>query len=127
MYGMTRFLIQLNYFPKFLQKVVAPTDTRRRPDQRALENGDMKAANTEKNRLEEKQRSVRKYKEYLKIAHKPVYFEERLNPEDGQTYFMYNFTYFERDWIKKDWSRLPDLYSENLPPEIEEFEKKNSK
>jgi hypothetical protein len=31
--------------------VIAPTDTRWRPDQRALENGDMKLAAEEKNRL----------------------------------------------------------------------------
>ena len=44
---------------------MAPTDTRRRPDQRALENGDMKLATSEKNRLEEKQRAVRKYREKM--------------------------------------------------------------
>jgi hypothetical protein len=52
MYGMSHFSLQLNYFPKRLHGVVAPTDTRRRPDQRALENGDMKTAAFEKNRLE---------------------------------------------------------------------------
>ncbi len=52
MYGMSHFSIQLNYFPKRLHNVVAPTDTRRRPDQRALENGDMKTAAAEKDRLE---------------------------------------------------------------------------
>jgi hypothetical protein len=54
MYGLTNFMINLNYFPKRLQNVVSPSDTRRRPDQRALENGDMKLAVSEKNRLEEK-------------------------------------------------------------------------
>lgn len=32
MYGMSHFHLQLNYFPKRLHNVVAPTDTRRRPD-----------------------------------------------------------------------------------------------
>jgi hypothetical protein len=32
MYGMSHFSIQLNYFPKRLHNVVAPTDTRRRQD-----------------------------------------------------------------------------------------------
>ena len=63
MYGLSHFSLQLNYFPKRLHNVVAPTDTRRRPDQRALENGDMKLATYEKDRLENKQRAVRKYKE----------------------------------------------------------------
>jgi hypothetical protein len=52
MYGMSHFSLQLNYFPKHLHNKVAPTDTRRRQDQRALENGDMKTAAFEKDRLE---------------------------------------------------------------------------
>jgi len=47
-----------------------------------LENGDMKVAAYEKNRLEEKQRTVRRYNEKNNIHHKPVYFEEWKNPED---------------------------------------------
>lgn len=63
MYGMSTFMLQLNYFPRQLHKQVAPTDTRWRPDQRALENGDINLASDEKNRLEEKQRAVRRYNE----------------------------------------------------------------
>lgn len=76
MYGMSHFSLQLNYFPKRLHNVVAPTDTRRRTDQRALENGDMKTAAAEKDRLEQKQREVRRIKEELGIHHKAVFFEE---------------------------------------------------
>lgn len=61
MYGMSKFHIQMNYFPKRLHNVVAPTDTRRRPDQRALENGDMKLAAFEKDRLENRQRTYRNF------------------------------------------------------------------
>ncbi len=32
MYGMSHFMLQLNYFPKQFRKVIAPTDTRWRPD-----------------------------------------------------------------------------------------------
>mmetsp|Transcript_44472 Transcript_44472/g.59003 ORF Transcript_44472/g.59003 Transcript_44472/m.59003 type:complete len:91 (+) Transcript_44472:2008-2280(+) len=52
MYGMSHFSLQMNYFPSWLHNKVAPTDTRRRPDQRALENGDMKAAADHKDFLE---------------------------------------------------------------------------
>ena len=122
MYGFTNFLVQLNYLPNFLRRQIAPTDTRFRPDQRALENGDMKTAAAEKNRLEEKQRAVRRFKEKKKLAHQTAYFEEWKNPEDdNQVYFRYNGAYFERDRKTRDWSRLPDLYSERFPPEIEEF------
>lgn len=42
---------------------VAPTDSRRRPDQRLMENGNWDEANLEKQRLEEKQRTVRRKRE----------------------------------------------------------------
>ena len=63
MYGMSKFALQANYFPKRLHNIVAPTDTRRRPDQRALENGNIPLAISEKERLENKQRAMRKYLE----------------------------------------------------------------
>lgn len=63
MYGMTMHSLQFNYLPDSLASRIAPTDSRLRPDQRALENGDFKLAAFEKNRLEEKQRAVRKYNE----------------------------------------------------------------
>ena len=59
MYGFTQFAIQLNYFPSWLQSSVPPTDSRRRPDQRCLENGDFENASNLKDLLEVKQRAVR--------------------------------------------------------------------
>lgn len=41
-------------------KTLCPTDSRLRPDIRKLETGDLDAASSEKNRLEEKQRDARK-------------------------------------------------------------------
>lgn len=87
----------------------------------------MKVAAYEKNRLEEKQRTVRRYNEKHNIQHQPTYFEEWKNPEDDQIYYIYNRKYFENDRKYKDWTRLPDLYSETLPPEIEQFEQKTKK
>ena len=82
----------------------------------------MKLGAYEKNRLEEKQRSVRIYKEKMGIHHKTVYFDEWRNPEDkDEVYFRYNGTYFEKDRKNQDWSRVPDLYSEKMDKEIEEF------
>ena len=42
---------------------VAPTDSRRRPDQRLMEEGLWDKANAEKVRLEEKQRAARRLRE----------------------------------------------------------------
>lgn len=79
---MSRFAIQANYFPKRLKNLVAPTDTRRRPDQRALENGDIALATSEKERLESRQRAFRKYAEAEKKPHVPRYFTKWQNPSD---------------------------------------------
>jgi len=49
---MSEFSLQLNNFPPSLQQLVAPTDSRRRPDQRALEDGDIALAGERKNLLE---------------------------------------------------------------------------
>ena len=46
-----------------LEDGVAPTDSRRRPDQRLMEQGQWEEANAEKQRLEDKQRSVRRERE----------------------------------------------------------------
>ena len=128
MYGFTNHGIQFNHLTDSLAKRIAPTDSRLRPDQRALENGDFKLAASEKDRLEEKQRAVRKYREAMKIEPKPFYFDEYTNPDDpSQTYYKYNGKYFEVDRKNKDWSRLPDIYSESLPKEIEEFSSKKKK
>jgi hypothetical protein len=54
MYGMSFNTLQLNYLPNTLRPWLPPTDTRFRPDQRALENGDFKLAASEKERLEQK-------------------------------------------------------------------------
>ncbi|XP_061882661.1 oxysterol-binding protein 1 isoform X2 [Entelurus aequoreus] len=52
---------------------IAPTDSRRRPDQRLMEDGHWDEANAEKQRLEEKQRTVRREREreVIKAAQTP--------------------------------------------------------
>lgn len=120
MYGMTQHQLQFNQLTESLAAHLAPTDTRFRPDQRALENGDFKLAEAEKHRLEEKQRAVRKYNEKNNFEPKPYYFEEWQNPDDpSQVYYKYNGLYFEKDSREKDWSRLPDLYSDKMPFSVE--------
>ena len=118
MYGMSHFSLQMNYFPTWLDSWIAPTDTRRRPDQRALENGDMKAAAEHKDFCENKQRAVRKFREERKIEHHAAFFDPWENPADGQTYYMYNRKYFEHHRPNHDWADSPDLFTENTPAEI---------
>lgn len=59
MYYFTALALTLNE----TEEGVSPTDSRRRPDQRLMEDGRWDEANAEKQRLEEKQRSVRRERE----------------------------------------------------------------
>ncbi|GKV51539.1 hypothetical protein SLEP1_g58183 [Rubroshorea leprosula] len=57
-YNLTRFAITLNELIPGLKEKLPPTDSRLRPDQRYLENGEYEMANSEKLRLEQRQRLV---------------------------------------------------------------------
>ena len=59
MYHFTKLAIELNE----PEEGVAPTDSRNRPDQRLMEEGNWDEANKIKNDLEEKQRFARKKRE----------------------------------------------------------------
>lgn len=75
-YYFSKFALQLNKLTPEMKKKIAPTDCRFRPDQRALENGDLTLANSEKHRLEEKQRANRKKRTEEGIEWRPSYFEK---------------------------------------------------
>jgi oxysterol-binding protein 1 len=57
-YNLTPFAISLNELTPSLCEKLPPTDSRLRPDQRFLENGEYEMANAEKLRLEHLQRQV---------------------------------------------------------------------
>lgn len=59
MYHFTKLAIELNE----PEDDIAPTDSRHRPDQRLMEEGNWDEANKIKNDLEEKQRIVRRKRE----------------------------------------------------------------
>ncbi|KAF9083229.1 hypothetical protein BGX23_011680 [Mortierella sp. AD031] len=80
-FNLTPFAMTLNDCPEELKKHLCPTDSRLRPDQRAMENGEFDIANTEKQRLEEKQRAKRKLLPPGK-EHQPRWFK-RNAADDG--------------------------------------------
>ncbi|KAK0525818.1 Oxysterol-binding protein 3 [Tilletia horrida] len=59
-YGFTYFAVTLNEITPDIKPYLPPTDSRLRPDQRAMENGDIDAAEDLKQKLEQAQRSRRK-------------------------------------------------------------------
>ena len=102
--------LQLNYLPKQMAKFLPPTDSRFRPDQRALEEGDMKLAAAEKNRLEEMQRARRKVLEQEGGIHVPSYFVNAKDPKfENEDCWLYNYTYWKvRD--AGDWTNITDIF-----------------
>lgn len=80
-FNLTPFAMTLNDCPDELKKHLCPTDSRLRPDQRAMENGEFDVANTEKQRLEEKQRAKRRLLPPGK-EHQPRWFK-RNAADDG--------------------------------------------
>jgi hypothetical protein len=74
-YGFSRFAIELNELTPELKKVLPPTDTRFRPDQRLLEEGNIQSAETVKLQLEQQQRERRKMREEKGLSdHNPLWF-----------------------------------------------------
>ncbi|XP_030499489.2 oxysterol-binding protein-related protein 2A-like [Cannabis sativa] len=71
-YNLTSFAITLNELTEGLQEKLPPTDSRLRPDQRHLENGEYEKTNAEKQHLEKRQRMSRKLQE---SGWKPQWFK----------------------------------------------------
>lgn len=63
-YNLSPFAISLNELTPGLSEKLPPTDSRLRPDQRHLENGEYELANAEKLRLEQLQRQVFKCRSF---------------------------------------------------------------
>ena len=109
LYCFPLFTLQLNYLPESLKRWLPHTDTRFRPDQRALENGKSDLARDEKFRLEELQRAARKYRAEHKIEYKPVYFVEHRDEVTKETTYIFNGKYW-KDRETHNWGHLPKIY-----------------
>nr|XP_015287896.2 oxysterol-binding protein-related protein 6 isoform X10 [Macaca fascicularis] len=97
-YGFTRFAIELNELDPVLKDLLPPTDARFRPDQRFLEEGNLEAAASEKQRVEELQRSRRRYMEENNLEHIPKFFKKVTDANQREAWVS-NDTYWE---LRKD-------------------------
>ncbi|KAM8866252.1 oxysterol-binding protein 2 isoform 1-T1 [Synchiropus picturatus] len=104
---------------------VALSDSRLRPDQRLMEEGRWDEANSEKQRLEEKQRAVRRRREAEASealdeecdydpgrefeGYQPLWFQQRRNSVTGETSFVYKGGYWEAK-ERQDWGPCPDIF-----------------
>ncbi|ESR47362.1 Oxysterol-binding protein-related protein 1C [Citrus sinensis] len=101
-YNFTRFAITLNEVTPGLKEKLPPTDSRLRPDQRCLENGEYEMANSEKLRLEQRQRQARKMQEN---GWKPRWFAK----DRATGTYRYIGGYWEARETG-DWNLCPDIF-----------------
>uniref|UniRef100_A0A672H4V9 Oxysterol-binding protein n=1 Tax=Salarias fasciatus TaxID=181472 RepID=A0A672H4V9_SALFA len=93
---------------------VAPTDSRRRPDQRLMEEGRWDEANAEKQRLEEKQRSARREREREAATaphdnYQALWFERCEDRITGEQVHIYKGGYWENK-ERGSWDGCPDIF-----------------
>ena len=105
MYNMTEFAVSLNDLGCVDRKTLCPTDSRFRPDQRHLEEGDLDSASTAKLCLEEAQRQRRREREWSGDVYIPKWFASYDDEYSGLN----------------GWKLLDDVYWEqkasgNFPP-----------
>lgn len=108
-FNLTPFVITLNALPEDLKKFLPPTDTRLRPDQRAMEDGEYDFAATEKHRVEEKQRGKRREREINGEEYQPKWFTRERHPVTGEGYWAHNGRYWESRETQ-DWSACEDIF-----------------
>ncbi|OMJ24905.1 Oxysterol-binding protein-like protein [Smittium culicis] len=120
-YNFTEFAVTLNEIDDNLSKYIAPTDSRFRPDQRAMEIQEFDLADTEKTRLEEKQRAVRKLRESGELeAWKPRWFVQDTDPDTGTKFWKFTGEYWtERERVATEidegktdvkWNNVSDIF-----------------
>uniref|UniRef100_A0A4W3HI19 Oxysterol-binding protein n=1 Tax=Callorhinchus milii TaxID=7868 RepID=A0A4W3HI19_CALMI len=96
-YGLTKFALELNELHPDLKSSLPSTDTRFRPDQRYLEEGNTEAAESQKERIEQLQRERRRILEENNMIHQARYF--RQSHDVGKESWISTETYWE---LRKD-------------------------
>lgn len=96
-FNLTPFAITLNAPQPHLLPWLPPTDTRLRPDQRAMEDGRYDEAGDEKFRVEEKQRAARRKREENNLEYHPQWFVRDTHPITKAKYWRYTGKY----WVKR--------------------------
>uniref|UniRef100_A0A671VEA2 Oxysterol-binding protein n=1 Tax=Sparus aurata TaxID=8175 RepID=A0A671VEA2_SPAAU len=105
MYNFTSYAMTLNELEPGMDRLLAPTDCRLRPDIRAMENGDIDAASVEKERLEEKQRASRRERSKDEEDWSNRWFQQGTNPHTGAEDWLYTGGYFDRNYTD-----CPNIY-----------------
>ena len=118
-YHMTPFGMSLNQSEQPVPGWLCPTDSRWRPDARAMEEGSWSQSNTLKIHLERYQRD-----RLARHKHEPMWFKCKLDPESGSVEWSYQGGYWERRSKAQAyncndmWSDCPRIFPSSNPIEI---------
>ncbi|XP_060111399.1 oxysterol-binding protein-related protein 7 isoform X2 [Heteronotia binoei] len=93
-YGFTQFALELNELTPELKHLLPSTDTRLRPDQRYLEEGNVQAAESQKRRIEQLQRDRRRVMEDNNILHQARFFRRQVDTSSKESWVS-NGTYWK--------------------------------
>jgi hypothetical protein len=112
-FNLTPFVVTLNDINEQLAPWLPPTDTRLRPDQRAMEDGRYGFAATEKNRVEEKQRARRRQREADGEEFVPQWFTKAKCPTTGESYWKFDGKYWEernKAGTGEAWKKIEEIF-----------------
>lgn len=107
MYNFSSFAMKLNELTGPLKEALCGTDSRLRPDQRAMEEGEFELAGKLKVKLEEKQRRARKLTEHQE--RKPRWFHQCTEKDTNQNHWQFTGNYWQ-DRKLKNWTEIPDIF-----------------
>ncbi|EEU46915.1 uncharacterized protein NECHADRAFT_103782 [Fusarium vanettenii 77-13-4] len=120
-FNLTPFVLTFNHIDDQLRPWLPPTDSRLRPDQRAMEDGEYDFAADEKNRLETAQRGRRRIREERGEEFQPAWFYKTRCEITGEEYWQFNNKYWEqRDKAGPNgdpqvaWEGLEPIYEDHV-------------
>ena len=105
-YLLNKYAYNLNYINENLLNYLPISDSRRRPDQRKLEDGFAEEAEIEKKRIDENQREAHKNSSE---HYRPYYFDEVFDSFSKENSFCFNGEYWS-DREKGDFSRIRNIF-----------------
>lgn len=108
-FNLTEFATSLNAPQKSLVEWLPRTDTRFRPDQRAMEEGRYDDAAKDKNRVEEKQRAALRRREAKNKTYAPKWFSKLKHPVTGEEYWKFHGDYW-KNRLEKQLLDVPDIF-----------------
>lgn len=112
-YGLGHFAITLNDLPAWLREKLPPTDSRLRPDQRQLEEGQLEEAEATKQLLEQRQREWRARMEEAGESWMPRWFHHTPVKGDPEGAWIFRRGSHDDYWQCREqgkWPSMPSLW-----------------